>query len=252
MSGQSPLHRRFSIARMRAVARTRVRRVVRTRLALAAAVFALLPWAIVETPLLLGRLAALAEFSVVGLTVLGAGAVSDDLDSGEYAIAISHDVSPLEILGGNAAASLLFGALLVAAQLPFALHNVGIPDAESTVACAIVLGALLSGWLGLMLVFATFLDGKGNAIAMIAVLFVPFAISLGVLTRLPPAVASAAQGAFGLLPQVDNATVLLRALLDRSRVPLFEATVVVVSPFLYFTLAAIRLYRLEPAGRLTQ
>jgi hypothetical protein len=252
MTDEVSPHRTFSIVRVRALARTRMRRMVRTRIAIAAAVLAILPWAVVETPLLLGRLSALAEFSVVGLTVLGAGAIGDDLDNGEFAIAISHDVSPLEILVGNAAAALLFAALLTAAQLPLALRGMEAPAYTPIVLSAFVLVALLAGWLALMLLLATFLEGKGNAIAMIAVLFVPFAIQLGVLTRLPPAIALIVQHTVGLLPQVAQATALFGALLYRSPPPVFETAVLVASPFLFLVLAAYRLYRLEPAGRLTQ
>ena len=244
--------RMFSFVRVRAIATTRIRRVVRTRIALAAVVFALLPWAVVETHTLLGRLSALTEFSVVGLTVLGAGAISDDLDSGEFAIVVSHDVSPFEILVGNAVVSLALAAALVAAQLPIALAGASIAPVASLLSAVAVLMLLLAGWLALMLVLSTFLEGKANAIAMVVVLFVPFVLDFGLLAQLPRQVAWLAEHAIRLLPQVDQATTLFRALLYRSPPPTLDIVVLVTSPFLYFALASFRLFRLEPAGRLTQ
>ena len=252
MRRQSSLQGAFSAARVRAIATTRIRRVVRTRVALAAALFALLPWAIVDTPTLAGRLSALAEFSVVGLTMLAAGSIGDDLDSGEFAIAISHDVSPLEILAGNSAASLLLSSILVAIQLPLLCMGVATPDAAIIVGAVLALLALLAGWLAVMLLLGTFLEGKGNAIAMIAVLFLPVVVQLGVLARLPPRMSSIAEQALRVLPQVDQVTAVVRALIDRSLVPSLDLTVLIASPFIYLALATYRLHRLEPAGRLTQ
>ena len=252
MTGQHVARREFSVLRARAIAATRIRRVVRTRVAVAAAIFALLPWAIVDSPLLLGRLSALAEFSVVALTVLAAGSIGDELDSGELAIAISHDVSPLEILIGNAAASLLLASLLVADQLPLALRGVAAPDVRTVVLCVLALVPLLATWLALMLLLGTFLEGKGNAVAMVAVLFVPFAVQLGVLARLPSRMAAIAEQMIRVLPQVNQVTALFRALLERTPAPGLDLGVLIASPFIYFALATYRLHRLEPAGRLTQ
>jgi hypothetical protein len=252
MTEQHPPRRAFSVLRIRAIAATRIRRVVRTRIALAAAVLALLPWSIVDSPLLVGRLSTLAEFSVVGLTVLAAGSIGDDLDSGEFAIAVSHDVSPLEILIGNAAASLLLASLLVAAQLPLVLLGVAAPDPRTVVPCVLALVPLFAGWLALMLLLGTFLDGKGNAIAMVAVLFVPFALQLGLLARLPSRMASIAEQVIRVVPQVNQVTALFRALVERAPVPVLDLAVLIASPFIYFAFATYRLHRLEPAGRLTQ
>jgi ABC-type transport system involved in multi-copper enzyme maturation permease subunit len=252
MTEQQVVRPGFSIARVSAIAATRVRRVVRTRIAFAATVFALLPWAAVETHALVERLAALAEFSVVGLTALAAGAISDDLDSGEFAIAVSHDVSPIEMLVGNAVASLALVSALVAAQLPLALAGTDVPAIAALLLCFAPLVALLGAWLALMLLLATFLEGKANAVAMIVVLFVPLVLDLGLLARLPRGIASPTEYALRLLPRVDQATTLFGALLDRSPIQMLDLTVLIISPFLYFALASYRLHRLEPAGRLTQ
>lgn len=241
-----------SLTRIAAIAGVRVRRVVRTRIALAALLFALLPWGAVAGHALITRLAALAEFSVVGLTVLAAGAIGDDISTGEHAIVMTHDSSPLEMLAGQAAASLGLAAIVVALQLPIALAGVAIPNVLPLLLCMAWLAALLAGWLALMLLFATFVDGKGNAIAMIAVLFVPFAVDAGLLERLPPAPAAAVRNALQLLPQVGHATAMFRAVLDRSPTTIATPFVLLASPFIYFAWASYRLYRLEPAGRLTQ
>jgi hypothetical protein len=250
----TPRSRRSPIVlrRMTAVMKVRMRRVVRTRVALAALAFALLPWALVEATTLLGRMSALAEFSLVGLTVLAAGAIGDDLDSGEYAVVLAHDTSPFEVLLGNAAASLVLASALVALQLPLALASVGAGHVMTVLLCLWWLSALLAGWLSLMLLLATVLEGKSNAIAMIPVLFVPLVLQTGLVDRLPRAFALATRTALQLLPQSNHATALFRSITYRTPAPALPPVVLVVSPFLYFALASYRLHRLEPAGRLTQ
>lgn len=241
----------ISLSRIGAIAWVRARRVVRTRLALAALVLALLPWAVVDGHGLVARLSSLAEFSLAGLTVLGAGAIGDDLDSGEYAIAMTHDISPIEMLAGQAAASLALGALLVALQLPLALDGVTVPQVVPLLLCMVWLAALLAGWLALMLLLATFLDGKANGVAMIGVLFLPI-VDAGLLERLPHAPAVAIRNALQLLPQLNHATAMFRVLLYRSPTTMVAPFVLILSPLFYFAWASFRLYRLEPAGRLTQ
>ena len=241
-----------SLTRIAALARLRLRRVVRTRLALVALVLALLPWAIVESSSLIARLSALATFTVVGLTALGAGAIADDLESGEYAIVVTHGASPLEVLGGQAAATLMLTAALVGIQLPIAFNGTAIPAIAPLFLCTIWLAAFLAGWLALMLLLATLLEGKANAVAMIAVLFLPLALGAGVLDRLPHLPATVIRGALQLLPQVDQATAMFRASLGRATAPAPTPFVLLASPLLYFALASVRLHRIQPAGRLTQ
>lgn len=252
MTDQSPSLRTISLTRIAAIAGVRVRRVIRTRIALAALVFALLPWGAVAGHALVARLSALAEFSVVGLTVLAAGAIGDDIATGEHAIVMTHDSSPIEMLAGQAAASLGLAAMVVALQLPIALAGVPIPHVVPLLLCMAWLAALLASWLALMLLFATLIDGKGNAIAMIGVLFLPVSVDLGLLERLPSAPAAAIRNALQLLPQVGHATAMFRVVLDRSPTSIAAPLVLLVSPFFYFAWASYRLYRLEPAGRLTQ
>jgi len=251
MTDQSLARPSISLSRIGALAVVRARRVVRTRLALAALVLALLPWALVDGHSLLSRLSSLTEFSLAGLTLLGAGAVGDDLASGEYAIAMTHDVSPVEMLAGQAAASLALGATLVGLQLPIALAGVATPSIVPLMLCIVWLAALLAGWLGLMLLLATFLDGKANAVAMLGLLFLPI-VDATLLERLPHAPAVVIRNTLQLLPQLSHATTMFRVLLSRSPGTMIAPFVLILSPLFYFAWASLRLYRLEPAGRLTQ
>lgn len=241
-----------STRRIAAVARLRIHRVLRTRILFVALILALLPWALVESDTLLARLSALTTFTVAGLTALAAGAVADDLDSGEYAMIMSHATSPLEVLGGQAAATLGLTALLVALQLPLLLHGVVLSHIVPLLLCIASLAALLAGWLALMLFLATFLEGKANAVAMIAVLFLPLALGTGVLDRIPRAPAMLVRGALQLLPQVDQVTPLFRSFLYRTPMPHLPPVFLVALPLFYFALASVRLNRIQPAGRLTQ
>lgn len=244
--------RAISTRRVAALAQLRMRRVVRTRILLVALVLALMPWAMVDQDTLLARLGALATFTVAGLTALAAGAVADDLDGGEFAIVMTHDATPLEVLGGQAAATLAMTALLVALQLPIALRGLPAPPLVPLVLCIAWLTALLAGWLAVMLLLATFLDGKANAVAMIAVGCLPLVLGAGVIDRLPHFAAAIIRTLLELLPQVEQATAMFRAVLLRSPAPALTPIVLVASPLLYFTLASVRLARTQPAGRLTQ
>ena len=242
----------ISARRVAAVAQLRMRRVVRTRILLVALVLALLPWAIVEDNTLLARLSALATFTIAGITALAAGAVADDVDDGEFAIVATHGATPLEVLGGQAAATLVLTALLVALQLPIALRGIPVPRLLPLVLCIAWLAALLAGWLAVMLLLATFLEGKANALAMIGVIGLPFVLGAGLLDRLPHFAAVAVRNALALLPQVDHATAMFRAVLSRSPAPPMTPFVLIASPLVYFALASVRLARIQPAGRLTQ
>jgi len=252
MTNNSPTRPTISIARITAIARLRFRRVLRTRILLAALVLALLPWAVVDGTSLVARLSALTTFTVAGLTTLAAGAIGDDLESGEYAIVMTHDATPVEMLGGQAATGLGLTAILVALQLPIALAGTVLPHLVPLLLCIAWLAALLAGWLALMLLLATFLEGKANAVAMIALLFLPLLLAPGLLDRLPHFAAAIVRTALQLLPQIDHATGMFRAILLRAPTPAIAPLVLLASPFIYFALAFVRLQRLEPAGRLAQ
>jgi hypothetical protein len=235
------------------IAGVRIRRVLRTRLALAAVTMSLLPWLLVESASLAARLASLAEFTVVGLTVVAAGSVSDDLDSGEYAIASSHDCSPLDMLAGHTLASFGVTTAIVLLQLPIALAGTDMPGIARLLVSFGWLAALLAGWLGMQLLLATFLEGKSNAVAMIGVLAIVPLLSSGTLVSdLPAPLAGFTRGVLQLLPQVAQVTAMFAAALDGAPGPGRVRVVLLLSPIIYFVLASIRLYRIEPAGRLTQ
>lgn len=238
--------------RIAAVAQLRVRNVSRTKILLTALVLALLPWAVVENTALISRLSALATFTIAALTALAAGAIADELDNGEYAIVVTHGTRPLEILAGQAIAALALAAVLLALQLPILLHGTAVPNVATFLLCIASLGALLAGWLALMLFLATFLEGKANAVAMIAVLILPLALGAGVLDRIPRLPAAIIRGVLQLLPQVGHVTAMDRSILYRAPVPIAMQFTLVFLPFFYFVLAAVRLNRLQPAGRLTQ
>ena len=244
---------RFSATRAVALARVRVQRVVRTRLALAALVLALLPWLLVDSDALIARISSLAEFTLVGLTVIAAGALSDDIDSGEYAIAVSHECSPLDVLAGQTIASLGLTAILVLLQLPVAIAHAAIAQTVPLLLSLGWLAALLIGWIGLMLLLATFLDGKANAVAMAGVMAsVPLLLRGGLLDGLPPGLASIARDILGFVPQLEHANAMFRWLLGGHPPPSIVPLLLLVSPIIFFALASLRLHRLEPAGRLTQ
>jgi ABC-type transport system involved in multi-copper enzyme maturation permease subunit len=250
-----PVHPRnlTSWSRIGAIALTRLRRVIRTRIAVAAVILTLLPWLLVDSSALITRLASLAEFALVGMTVAAAGVIADDLDDGEYAVVTAHDASPIDVLAGQAAASLAVAGVLLVLQLPIALSGTSVPSVAGLLLCIAWLGAVLVGWLGLELFLGTVLEGKANAIAMIAMLaLVPLLLGPGILDRAPAAIASLMRAALECLPQAAHATAVFRAVLDHRVVSARPIVAVLVSPFIYFTLAAIRLIRLEPAGRLSQ
>ena len=236
-----------------AIARIRIKRVLRTGLGAAAVLITVAPWLLVEGATLFARLSALAEFSVVGLTVLGAGAIADDIDSGEYAILLTHGVTALEAIAGGAIASLALGLVTVAVQLPIALHGVVAWQLTTLLLCLFWLAALLAGWLGIMLLFATILSGKANSVAMVGLLIaVPVGLGSGLLERVPPAPAAVVRSALQAMPQLNHVNVMFRSVIYRSPASRLATVVLLTAPIVWFTLAALRLNRIEGAGRLTQ
>ena len=236
-----------------AIARIRITRVLRTGLGVAALIIAGAPWLLVEGTTLFARLSALAEFSVVGLTVLAAGAIADDIDSGEYAILLTHGVSAIEAIAGGAIGSSALGLVIVALQLPIALRGVVTWQLSTMLLCMFWLAALLAGWVGIMLLFATMLSGKANAVAMVGLLIaVPVGLGSGLLERFPPVPAAVVRSALQAIPQINYVNAMFRAVIYRSPAPPLATVVLLTSPMVWFTLAALRLNRIEAAGRLTQ
>lgn len=252
MTSLAPVAPRVSLTRIRAVALVRLRRLLRTRRLLLAAVMTLLPWFIVDQTLLVARLSALTEFTIVGLTVLGAGAVAEDLDGGQYAIALTHDCAPIELLAGEAATTLLLAVVLAAVQLPIALGASTVAHVATLLLCLGWLVALLAGWMSMMLLAATAINGVGNAVAMIPLLTViPILQGTTILERLPASVSAVARFAVELLPTPQQATTMYEALLLGATPPRLAPIALLAAPIGFFALAAFRLARLEPARRLS-
>ncbi|NUO62940.1 MAG: hypothetical protein HOQ11_07070 [Gemmatimonadaceae bacterium] len=245
-----PSTQALSFVRVRAVAVVRLRRLVRTRRLALATLMTMLPWLIVEQELLVARISALTEFTVVGLTVLVAGAVAEDLDGGQYAISLTHDCRPVELLAGELAAALAVAFLLVALQLPVALRGAVASNVAAVMLCLAWLAALLAGWISLMLLFATVIEGVGNAVAMIPLLILPSLLSATtVLDRLPSLAAGLIRLVLDLAPTPRHAAALYQSLLLGAPLPRIAPLVLAAAPVAYFALAALRLSRMQPAGR---
>lgn len=237
--------------RVGAVALLRARRLARTRRLLLAALMALLPWLALDGAELLPRIAALTEFTVVGVTVLVAGALADDLDGGQYAIVLTHDCPPLEVLLGEMIAALVLSLLLVAIGLPFALQVATVAQLGALLLCLVWLVALVAGWIALMLLLATILPGIGNGVAMIPLIVaLPVLSSTAVVGRLPALLAAAARFALQLVPAPQQAGRMYETVLLGATTPRIAPLVLIAAPFVYFALAAARLARIEPAGRI--
>lgn len=237
--------------RVGAVALLRARRLARTRRLLLATLMALLPWLAIDADQLLPRFAALTEFTIVGVTVLVAGALADDLDGGQYAIALTHDCPPLEVLLGEMVAALALSLVLVALGLPFALEAPAVAGLGALLLCLVWLVALVAGWIALMLLLATILRGVGNGVAMIPLLVaLPVLSSATILGRLPARLADVVRFALQLVPAPQQAGRMYEAILLGAATPRIAPLVLLGAPFVYFTLAAARLARIEPAGRI--
>ncbi|HEX2780714.1 MAG TPA: hypothetical protein VHM30_14530 [Gemmatimonadaceae bacterium] len=251
MSGAAAAPTSFSFARAGAMAVVRARRLLRTRRLLLAAVMAILPWLAVGDVPLVVRLGALTQFTIVGLTVLGAGAIAEDLDGGPYAIAFTHSCSALEAMAGEAATTLLLTTGLAVAQLPFVLRHDTLVDIGIILMCSASLATLLVGWLAVMLLAATVARGVGNAIAMIPLLtVVPVLAGTDVLEPLPASLAVPLRTLAQLLPTPQLASEVYRWILQGGEAPRAAIAVLLLSPVVWFTVAAAHLRRLEPAARI--
>lgn len=250
MTGTATSSAPFSLVRARAIAVVRARRLVRTRRVVLAAVLALLPWLAVGDVPLLARVGALTQFTVVGLTVLAAGAIAEDLDGGQYAVALTHGCSPIEAMLGETAATLLLALALTGAQLLFVIRHETIVELGLLLICLGWLAALLAGWMAVMLLVATLARGVGNAIAMIPLLtVVPLLATTGALDHLPAPVAAPLRALIQLLPTPQLVSEIHRSTFLGSAPPRSAMIVLLISPVVWFAAAALRLARLEPAAR---
>jgi hypothetical protein len=97
------------------------------------------------------------------------------------------------------------------------------------------------------------LPGKGNALAMIPLL-VAFAFPADSLPvdSWPPLLADVARASWNAMPLQSHATAMYAALLHDSTPPAAAPFALLAAPPAYLALAALRLSRLEAAGRLAQ
>ena len=239
-----------ALVRVRRVARTRVRYLVRSRAALVAFLLAVLPWFALDRHDADAELGLLTGSFLVGMLASASGVVADSLDDGCYCIGVLHGVTPIEMLLGEAAGALIglipvVGAFTVLSSTAFN----GVP-LQALLAALAWLALLLLGWLGIMLVLGTALPGKGNAIAMIPLL-VAFAFPSDVLPvdSWPPLLARVARTSWDAMPLQSHATAMYAAVLHGATPPPMAPFALLLAPPLYLALAAFRLSRLEAAGR---
>ncbi|HVD05857.1 MAG TPA: hypothetical protein VNB89_07565, partial [Gemmatimonadaceae bacterium] len=239
-----------AFARVLCIARTRVRYLARSRAALVAFLLAVLPWFALDRHDADAELGLLTGSVLVGMLASASGVVADSLDNGSYCIGVLHGVTPIEMLLGEATGALsglipVVGAFTALSSTAF--NGVPLPALLSAFAWLVV---LLLGWLGIMLVLGTALPGKGNAIAMIPLL-VAFAFPSDALPvdSWPPLLARVARTSWDAMPLQSHATAMYAAVLHGATPPPIAPFALLLAPTLYLTLAAIRLSRLEAAGR---
>ena len=239
-----------ALVRVGCVARARVRYVVRSRAALVAFFLAVLPWFALDRHDADAELGLLTGSVLVGMLASASGVVADSLDNGSYCIGVLHGVTPIEMLLGEATGALsglipVVGAFTALSSTAF--NGVPLPALLSAFAWLVV---LLLGWLGIMLVLGTALPGKGNAIAMIPLL-VAFAFPSDALPvdSWPPLLARVARTSWDAMPLQSHATAMYAAVLHGATPSPMAPVALLLAPPLYLTLAAIRLSRLEAAGR---
>lgn len=244
------LHRFPVPVRVRCVARMRVRYLVRSRVALVAFVLAVLPWFAVERHDADSELGLITGSVLVGMIASASGVVSDSLDDGFCCVAVLHGLTPTELLLGEAAGAVIG---LIPVVIAFAFLSsaafIGLPVTTMVVALA-WLALLVGSWLGMMLVLGTALPGKGNAIAMIPLL-VAFAFPSDVLpvSSWPPLLARVARVSWDALPLQSHATAMYSAVLHGTSPPAMAPFALLIAPPICLATAALRLSRLEAAGR---
>jgi hypothetical protein len=236
--------------RVRCVARIRVRYLVRSRVALVAFVLAVLPWFAVDRHDAEAELGLLTGSVLVGMIASASGAVADSLDDGFYCLAVLHGLTPIELLLGETAGALI-GLIPVITAFAFLSSAAFIGEPVATMVVALAwLALLVVGWLGMMLVFGTALPGKGNAIAMIPLL-VAFAFPSDVLpvSSWPPLLARVARMSWDAMPLQSHATAMYSAVLHGTPPPALAPLALLLAPPTCLAIAAIRLSKLEAAGR---
>jgi len=218
-----------ALVRVGCVARARVRYLVRSRAALVAFLLAVLPWCALDRHDADAELGLLTGSVLVGMLASASGVVADSLDNGSYCIGVLHGVTPIEMLLGEATGALsglipVVGAFTALSSTAF--NGVPLPALLSAFAC------------------------KGNAIAMIPLL-VAFAFPSDALPvdSWPPLLARVARTSWDAMPLQSHATAMYAAVLHGATPSPMAPVALLLAPPLYLTLAAIRLSRLEAAGR---
>jgi hypothetical protein len=176
--------------------------------------------------------------------------VADSLDDGSYCIGVLHGMTPVEMLLGETVGSLV-GLIPVVSAFAFLSSSAFSGESVvNTLASLTWLALLVLGWLGMMLVLGTALAGKGNAIAMIPLL-VAFAFPSDVLPvdSWPPLLARVARTSWDAMPLQSHATAMYAAVRHGASPPAMAPFALLLAPPTCLALAAIRLSRLEAAGR---
>ena len=244
------VHSLPAAVRVRCVARVRVRYLVRSRVAIVAFVLAVLPWFAVDRHDADAELGLLTGSVLVGMIASASGVVADLLDDGFYCVGVLHGARPLDVLLGEAIGALV-GLVPVVAAFAFLSSTAFAGESLATMLAALAwLALLVLGWLGMMLVLGTALPGKGNAIAMIPLL-VAFAFPSDLLPvdSWPPLLARVARTAWDAMPLQSHATAMYSAVRHGTTPPAMAPFALLLAPPICLTLAAIRLSRLEAAGR---
>ena len=239
-----------ALFRVRCVARTRVRYLIRSRVALVTFVLAVLPWFAIDRHDADAELGLLTGSVLVGMLASASGAVADSLDDGFYCIGVLHGVTPIEVLLGEATGALIGLVPVVSAFAVLSSTAFSTVPVEALLAALAWLILLLLGWLSIMLTLGTALPGKGNAIAMIPLL-VAFAFPSDALPvdSWPPLIARLARTSWDAMPLQSHATAMYAAVLHGVAPPRMAPFALLLAPPLYLVLAAVRLSRLEAAGR---
>ena len=245
--------RHASVRRVIAVARVRLRYLIRSRVVVVAFLLAILPWFAVDRHDIDAEMGLLTGSALVGMLATASGVVSESLDDGAYCIALLHGASPLDVLVGECV-----GALTGMSPIAVGFLYLSAPafDGNPVIASILILAwlcVLVLGWLGAMLWLGTILPGKGNAIAMIPLLLA-FAFPADALPvdSWPPLLASTARTLWNAMPLQSHATAMYAAILHDSTPPPLAPLALLVAPPLFLALAALQLSRLEAAGRIAR
>ncbi len=236
--------RRSRVAVVMAIAQRTARARWRGRQAVGATVIAALAWAASHEVLTSPRAALQVGAMILALaaTIVAAGGLGDDLDSGAIMYDLLASASPADLATGSALGTLLalgapFG-LLAAVAAPLLIPAVGI---ATTLLLFAGWGAVTAGWVAVATCVGTVTPGKGNAIVVLP-LFMASGLAASDLPigSLPEAISAPIRAAWSLLPLSSHFGSWNRAVLDLAAWPVVETALLVTVP-LVWTAAAIGL-----------